>query len=159
MIAKFEDRLARPPLTLPPHVNLREINDFDHRRVYASGYLRHDQEMLVGPRVRDGKSGFNVVTPLERDGTESTVLINRGWIAKDFRCQNDRSDGLPAHRVVIEGLLRSPFKKNVFTPDNKPEIGEYYFPDVEQMALLTDSQPVWIEEVMGTSTSATRPKV
>ena len=37
----------------------------------------------------------------------------------------------------------------MFTPDNKPESGEFYFPDVEQMARITGSQPVWIEETMG----------
>jgi surfeit locus 1 family protein len=49
----------------------------------------------------------------------------------------------------VEGLLREPWKKNMFTPDNSPQTKEFYFPDVEQMAKLTGSQPVWIEETMG----------
>ncbi|MCJ1465076.1 surf-like protein [Pseudocyphellaria aurata] len=148
LIARFEDRLVRPPLPLPPRIDPSAIKDFDYRRVYTTGHLRHDQEMLIGPRVRDGKNGYLVVTPLERDGAASTVLVCRGWIPKTLERQADRKEGLPKGPVVVEGLLREPWKKNYFTPDNKPEQGAFYFPDVQQMADFTGSQPVWIEETM-----------
>ncbi|KAI9819197.1 MAG: surf-like protein [Pycnora praestabilis] len=148
LIAKFEDRLVRPPLPLPPQIDANAIADFDFRRVYATGHFRHDQEMLIGPRIHDGNNGYLVVTPLEREGSDSTVLVNRGWIPKDLKRQVDRRKGLPEGEVKVEGLLREPWTKNMFTPDNKPELREFYFPDVAQMAKLTGSQPVWIEETM-----------
>ena len=98
--------------------------------------------------MRDGKNGYFVVTPLERVGDGTTVLVNRGWIDKKFGKQTERKTSLPAGEVVVEGLLREPWKKNMFTPDNNPQIGEFYFPDVRQMAELSGSQPVWIEETM-----------
>ncbi|EFE33835.1 uncharacterized protein ARB_07300 [Trichophyton benhamiae CBS 112371] len=148
LIAKFEDRLIKPPLPLPPVVDPDSVEDFEYRRVYAKGRLRHDKEMLIGPRMHEGKDGYLVVTPLERGEGESTILVNRGWIAKSLERQSERREGLPQEEVVVEGLLRSPWKKNMFTPDNKPEEGKFYFPDVKQMAELTGSQPVWIEETM-----------
>ncbi|KAI0425877.1 SURF1 family-domain-containing protein [Xylaria sp. FL1042] len=153
LIARFEDRLVQPPLPLPPRVDPSAIHDFDFRRVVARGRYRHDQEMLVGPRMRDGESGFMVVTPLEREsdgegkGT-TTVLVNRGWVSKALRRQKDRVEGLPTGEVIVEGLLREPWKKNMFTPENRPDKGEFYFPDVKQMAELTGSQAVWIEQTM-----------
>lgn len=150
LIARFEDRLVRTPLPLPPRIDPLVIKDFDYRRVYATGRLRHDQEMLIGPRVRDGNNGYLVVTPLEREGEGSTILVNRGWIPKKLRRQADRRDGLPTGQVKVEGLLREPWRKNFFTPENRPESGEFHFPDVQQMAELTRSQPVWVEETMGT---------
>ncbi|OQD76917.1 hypothetical protein PENDEC_c003G06841 [Penicillium decumbens] len=147
LVAKFEDRLVRPPLPLPPRVDPDAIADFDYRRVYATGILRHDKEMLIGPRMREGEDGFIVVTPLEREG-QSTVLVNRGWISRSLADQKDRPDGLQKGEVKVEGLLREPWKKNMFTPDNKPEEGKFYFPDIKQMAELSGSQPVWIEETM-----------
>ena len=148
LIARFEDRLVQPPLPLPPQVDPDAIKDFDYRRVYVSGTLRHDQEILVGPRVHDGINGFQVFTPLEREGG-SKILICRGWISKDKQAQADRQAGLPRGLVKIRGLLREPFQKNYFTPDNKPEAGQWYFPDIVQMAELTESQPVWIEVTQG----------
>ncbi|PYI02166.1 SURF1-domain-containing protein, partial [Aspergillus sclerotiicarbonarius CBS 121057] len=149
LIAKCEDRLVKPPLPLPPQIDPSAIPEFDYRRVMATGTFRHDQEMLVGPRMRDGQDGFFVVTPLERGEGESTVLVNRGWISRKMKEQRDRGVGaVDGGEVVVEGLLREPWKKNMFTPDNKPEEGKFYFPDIEQMADLTGSQAVWIEETM-----------
>ncbi|CEJ91312.1 Putative SURF1 family protein [[Torrubiella] hemipterigena] len=147
LITKFEDRLVRDPLPLPPMIDPNAVSEFDYRRVLATGRLRHDQEMLIGPRMRDGQDGYLVITPLEREGG-TTILVNRGWISKKHRSQRSRPDSLPTGVVTIEGLLREPWKKNMFTPDNKPEKGEFYFPDVKQMAELTGSQPVWIEATM-----------
>jgi surfeit locus 1 family protein len=119
-----------------------------------TGRFRHDQEMLVGPRMREGEQGYIVVTPLERDGDEGAkVLVNRGWISKANMEQSKRRAGLPTGEVRVEGMLRKPWKKNMFTPDNRPETGEFYFPDVKQMAELTGSQAVWVEETMGGFTS------
>jgi surfeit locus 1 family protein len=152
LIAKCEDRIVRPPLPLPPRVDPDAIPEFEYRRVYATGRFRHDQEMLVGPRMREGEQGYMVVTPLEREGGDETkVLVNRGWVAKDKADQRKRPEGLPQGEVTVEGLIRKPWKKNFFTPDNRPDKWEFYFPDVEQMAKLTGSQPVWIEQTMGES--------
>ena len=148
MIAKFEDRILRTPLPLPLRVDPSAIEDFDYRRVYTTGMFRHDQEMLVGPRIRDGKDGYLVITPLEREGNSSKILVNRGWISKHLKKQVDRMHALPGGLVSVEGLLREPWKRNIFTPENKPELGEFYFPDVSQMARYTQSDPVWVEETM-----------
>jgi surfeit locus 1 family protein len=150
LIARCEDRLVRPPLPLPPRVDDSALSDFDYRRVYATGHYRHDQEMLIGPRMRDGEEGYQVVTPLERPGDKATtILVNRGWIAKKFRRQADRRAGLPEGEIRVEGLIRDKWKKNFFTPENRPDIGEFYFPDVDEMAALTGAQPVWVEQTMG----------
>lgn len=154
LISKCEDRIVRQPLPLPPRVDPDAIADFDYRRVVCRGHFRHDLEMLIGPRMRDGEDGYMVVTPLERkdEGSGSTILVNRGWIPKRLRDQRKRAaDALPEGEVLVEGLLRKPWKKNMFTPDNRPDKGEFYFPDVQQMAELTGSQAVWVEATMGES--------
>lgn len=152
LIARFEDRLVRDPLPLPPAIDPSAVKDFDYRRVTATGKFRHDQEMLIGPRLHDGDDGYLVITPLERDFDgfkgNATVLVCRGWIPKDKAAQSARPHGLPQGEVTVQGLLREPWKKNMFTPDNDPGQRKFYFPDVEQMAQLTGSQPVWIEETM-----------
>jgi surfeit locus 1 family protein len=105
--------------------------------------------MLLGPRVRDGKDGYFVITPLERDGKGTTVLVNRGWIPKAKGSQESRPESLVKGTVRVDGLLRDKWKKNMFTPDNQPDQGKFVFPDVDQMAAWTRSQAVWVEETMG----------
>ncbi|KAL7265981.1 surf-like protein [Rhizina undulata] len=148
LITKFSEQLTRPPLPLPTHIDTAQIPSFEYRRITASGTLRHDQEMLIGPRIKDGENGYQVVTPLERPNG-SKILVNRGWIRKDKREHRFRGEGaLPKGELEIEGLLRAPWKRNSFTPDNRPDIGEFYFPDVEGMAKLVGAQSVWVEETM-----------
>jgi len=148
LMARFEDRLVRDPLPLPPQIDPKVISEFDYRRVYATGRLRHDQEMLIGPRLHDGADGYLVITPLDRGDKGSKVLVNRGWIAKAKKEQRSRPESMTQGEVMVQGLLREPWKKNMFTPDNQPQFGEFYFPDVEMLAGLTGSQPVWIEQTM-----------
>jgi surfeit locus 1 family protein len=153
LMARFEDRLTFPPLELPLRIDPEAIKEFDYRRVYAKGVLRHDQEMLIGPRIMEGEKGYQVVTPLERvdaKGNKTKILCSRGWISEDVKKHwfRKQSGALPEGEVVIEGLLREPPKKNMFTPENRPEKGEWFFPDVKQMAEHTGSQAVWVEETM-----------
>jgi surfeit locus 1 family protein len=159
LLAKLEDRIVKPPLPLPGQVDPAAISDFDYRRVLATGKLRHDQEMLIGPRLREGENGYLVVTPLERKDGGSKILVNRGWISKAKKDQRQRAneEALPSGEVTVEGLLRAPWKKNMFTPENRPELGEFYFPDIDQMARLVGAQPVWIEETMGSLPCLMRP--
>ncbi|KAF2789668.1 SURF-family protein Shy1 [Melanomma pulvis-pyrius CBS 109.77] len=153
LVARFEDRLTFPPLELPLRIDPNAIKDFDYRRVWARGVLRHDQEMLIGPRMLEGEEGYTVVTPLERTdekGNKYKILCCRGWINKNVVKQwfRKQQGALPEGEVVIEGLLRQPPPKNMFTPKSNPEKGEWFFPDVERMAEHTGSQAVWVEETM-----------
>lgn len=154
LIAKFEDRLIRRPLPLPPVVDPAAVGEFDYRRVWARGILRHEQEMLIGPRLHDGKDGYLVITPLDRSAEfrnvkgNTRILVNRGWITKDKAAQSTRPDSLPTGEVTVEGLLREPWKRNMFTPVNVPEEEKWYFPDVYEMAEHAGTQAIWVEETM-----------
>lgn len=109
--------------------------------------------MLLGPRVRSGSQGYNVVTPLIRaDG--STVLVDRGFVLKD----KVEKGLLPLQdgEVQLLGMLRTSQSRNSFTPDNHPEKGEWYWTDVQAMTEYAGGeqagvQPVYIEEIFGKS--------
>ena len=156
LIAKYEDRLVRDPLPLPPVVDPEAVVDFDHRRVTAQGRWRHEQEMLIGPRLHDGNDGYLVITPLERMGEfpnvksniNTTILVCRGWIPKSKADPATRPEGRPTGTVQVSGLLRQPWKKNIFTPDNNPAANTWHFPDIPEMAAHVGSQAIWIEETM-----------
>src|SRR5690606_2726063 len=122
-VARYEDRLMRAPLPLPPRLHEASVEDVDFRLVTAAGRFRHGNEMLPRPRIHEGENGFMVVTPLDRPDGASTILVSRGWIPKVMMDQSKRAPGaLPQGEVTIEGLLRGKevWKKNMFTPENRP---------------------------------------
>lgn len=114
--------------------------------------MDHTRSILVGPRVRDGQSGYHIITPLVRaDG--STVLVDRGFVTRD-QSQNALLAGGDKGEVQVLGLLRTSQARNTFTPDNHPEKGEWYWVDVDAMAEHVGGdkagvQPVFVEAIFG----------
>jgi len=126
------------------------IPEFVFRRVLVKGRWDHAHTMLLSPRVREGVHGFHVITPLIRDNG-STILVDRGFVSREF------ADSIPEpeeNEVEVLGMLRMSQKRNFFTPDNKPDEGEWYWTDVEKMAEYAGGekagvQPVLLEEFFG----------
>jgi surfeit locus 1 family protein len=107
--------------------------------------------MLLAPRVREGVHGVHVITPLVRDNG-STILVDRGFISNDVALsssyQQQQGD------VEVSGMLRTSPSRNMFTPDNHPEDGIWYWADVDAMAEYAGGeqagvQPVFVEQIFG----------
>lgn len=149
LISQAESKLALPPLELPPVLNpeIASSSEFDYRRVLVKGTFRHDKEMYIGPRMRNGKEGYFLMTPLERKNG-STLLIKRGWIAKDRLDRRSRPMSLTEGEVELECLLRSSPEKNVFTVEGKPASHHYHFMDVAALAEEGDCQPILVEALL-----------
>lgn len=149
LISEAEDRLILPPLSLPPVLNpeVASSSEFDYRRVLVKGRFCHDQEMYVTPRMRDGREGVIVMTPLDRGPGASKLLIKRGWVSKKHLLQSSRPLSLPEGEVEIECLLRKTPEKNSFTPDSPADSNVYHFLDVNDMAEKTGCQPILLEEL------------
>ncbi|ORY84864.1 SURF1 family-domain-containing protein [Protomyces lactucae-debilis] len=154
LIDEVEEKLRRPALA-----SLNEIDPLlqqpaeagDAVPVQLRGTFQHDREMLVGPRQRDGQTGYHVVTPFRELETQRGLLVNRGWISKTLARQQDRPAGLPQSTTSIFGLLRRTTNKNLFTPANNDVKGQYYYVDIEQMSAHTGCEPILVEETIDAS--------
>ncbi|KAL7004757.1 surf-like protein [Cystobasidiomycetes sp. EMM_F5] len=122
---------------------------FAYRKVEVSGRFDHSREVLLGPRTREGVLGYSVITPFVRvDGDPaSAILVNRGHVSLTRMKQADRPESLINESQEIVGMLRSQEKRNMFSPANRPEIGEYQFMDIEQMASAMGTQPVLVDQI------------
>ena len=52
----------------------------DFRPVVARGSYDLNRQLLLDNRIHEGRPGYQVLTPLRLDGTDSIVLVNRGWL-------------------------------------------------------------------------------
>ena len=50
-----------------------------YRRVTANGLLSQRREIVWAPRMRQGSPGVNFLTALTIQGSDTAVLVNRGW--------------------------------------------------------------------------------
>ena len=69
------DSAPVPALTLTPDTSLGH-----YRRVSASGVYLYDREVTYAGRSRHGSPGVDLLTPLRVDGSDTVVLVNRGWV-------------------------------------------------------------------------------
>ena len=76
------------------------------RRVDISGQWQAPQTVYLDNRPMNGRPGFWVMTPLQLSGTDKVVLVQRGWIPRDFV---DRSRLAPvetsAQEVRLQGRM------------------------------------------------------
>lgn len=55
-----------------------------HRPVQVRGRWVQGANLFLDNRQMDGRVGFFVVTPLRIAGSDRAVLVQRGWVARDF---------------------------------------------------------------------------
>jgi surfeit locus 1 family protein len=68
-----------PPLRLPK--DLGELSDAKDRRIEAAGRYDRANEILVRGQALNGLPGLHVITPLRMEGTDTALLVNRGFIS------------------------------------------------------------------------------
>lgn len=80
-----------------------------HRRVRLQGVWQASHTVMLDNRPMAGQVGFWVVTPLRLMGSEQVVLVNRGWVARDFMDRTRIPDFETATEAVeVSGRLTPP---------------------------------------------------
>jgi surfeit locus 1 family protein len=151
LIRERTEGLKAPPLELDfstenydPVTFPRELT---WKPVSVRGVWVHSQEILVGPRVLNGKPGFHLITPLDLEGGHR-VLINRGFVPKDQAERSKRPETLTRGEVTVKGTMREISAKPSWVPENVPERGEWYWIDIPALALRTHAEPFFIDSVL-----------
>lgn len=86
------------------------------RRVHIVGSYDHGQEIVFTIRERMGSPGVNIITPLLRNGRDTAVLVNRGWVYSPDAMTVDlnpwrEADVVNGHGFVETFPTKGPFPK------------------------------------------------
>jgi len=131
LIAERQAMASRPAADVATVADFAAVTALQPVRL--TGILRHDAEMLVGPRARKGVSGWRVITPLGLAGG-GVVLVDRGWVSIDRKAPARRAAGQVTGPVTIVGNARFPVRRGPFAPDNEPEKGQWFRVSPGEMA-------------------------
>jgi len=105
--ARYDAAAALSPLALaelPPAADWAALR---YREVTAAGEFDARRQILLDNRVRDGRAGYDVITPLvQADGR--TVLVDRGWVAQGATRAELPPVAPPAGRVTVRGRIALP---------------------------------------------------
>lgn len=106
--AAIEASLALPPLDLDSDgiaALQRDPGPFQFRRVRARGVYASEAEVVQRGRSYEGRPGVYLLTPLRINGTQWSVLVNRGWApSPDALSLDPRPLAEPGVREV-EGIV------------------------------------------------------
>lgn len=102
---KLAQREAAAPLMLGPA--LLPADALEYRRVRINGMFAPEWTLYLDNRPHGGVAGFYVLMPFRIDGSDTYVLVARGWTPRD---SNDRSKlpqlATPPGSIALEGLVR-----------------------------------------------------
>jgi len=58
----------------------RDTGAAHFRRVNLQGVYDYRNEIVLTNRTRNGSPGVHIITPLKQPGTDTAILVNRGWV-------------------------------------------------------------------------------
>jgi surfeit locus 1 family protein len=86
------------------------------RRVHVTGTYDFNHEIIFTLRGRNGSPGINILTPVLRNGKDSAVLVNRGWIYSPDGVTADLNPWREAESVNANGFVETFPTRGPFPP-------------------------------------------
>ena len=109
LINQISEGLKSTPIKYSKMINK------NYQRVVLKGKYDFKNQIYLYSLNSKGQPGFDVITPFETQEGDN-LLINRGWIAKEFKNKPEINS---INQNNIKGFLRKNNKKNIFKPDNE----------------------------------------
>jgi surfeit locus 1 family protein len=75
------------------------------QRVRATGVFRYEREFALTGRSRNGSPGAHVVTPMQLPGSDTLVLVLRGWVYSADAATVDFTRWREADTAQVEGYV------------------------------------------------------
>jgi surfeit locus 1 family protein len=149
--AALEARLAAAPAPFRA-VPIGDSAAVRGRRVLVEGRFRYEREQVLAGRVNDGSPGIHLLTPLALEGTDTLLVVVRGWVYSPDAAGVELARWREGERVTIAGhLLPLP-------PDGPPPPAASRPLRTMHVAALEArfGAPVWPVQLVMTSDSAPR---
>jgi len=133
LIAEVEERTSQKPMKLSEFLETQtDKNTWPYSPVMTQGIYDHSKEVFFFTTSIEGRSGWNVHTPMLLDNGKY-LIVNRGFIPYDQQAPERRLEGQVTGKQQLAGLVRVPEKEkpNDWFPENQPEKRELYWRDYD----------------------------
>ena len=87
----------------------------------VTGTYDATDSFYVDNRQMDGRPGLHKVTPLKIEGTQTRILINRGWVPWGTSRSQLPTVDTPTQTVTLTGIAAVPTSKGFFLMPDRPE--------------------------------------
>src|SRR5918912_3727462 len=97
-------RIASPPVdwsALPHDTTAR------YRRVRLAGAPDYEHEIVLVGRTREGSPGVNLITPVRVAGSDTAVLVDRGWVYSPDATRVDLARWREGDELHVTGFVET----------------------------------------------------
>jgi len=107
--ARIEAQQNYPALDVTGFQAIEQVGSEMHRRVKLRGLWVPTRTVFLDNRQMHGRPGFYVLTPFALEGMEQTLMVQRGWVPRNFvdRTQLPPVE-TPAGLVELEARIAPP---------------------------------------------------
>lgn len=105
----IEARSSESPVQLP--ASEIAAADLEFRRVEANGEFAPRHTIFLDNKIRDGRVGYEIVTPLKIAASEKYVLVNRGWVQAGASRDQLPKVATPHGEISLVGIAVAPSRK------------------------------------------------
>jgi len=137
LLARVDAQMKSPAVDFPKSMDDPEA--WEYRQVQLAGRFVPDQRYFLQPRTQEGRVGVHLLAPFHLQ-SGGTVFVNLGWVPQE----GTQTAEVPAGVQTLTGVVQVPYQ-GMFTPDNDPAQGFWYWADVAALAQnagVTDAAPV-----------------
>lgn len=134
-------QLAQEPLAISTAL---ARPDPDLLPVVAEGAYEAAGEVQLGPRSRNERPGYEILTPFRLAGSDTVVMVDRGWVPLD-----DAAPPPPGGTTTIQGRLRLPQQARQVLTDDQGQVTLVSGVDLTRLAEHVDGldTAAWVEVV------------
>ncbi|WAQ89430.1 hypothetical protein PtA15_11A118 [Puccinia triticina] len=136
------DRLAQTY-----QVDPKVIPEFEYRKVKLKGRFDHAKEIFIESRTREAELGYHLITPFYPDNGGEPILINRGFIKREFKNPQSRPLSRESTDIEVVGMLRKQENKSFFQPSNSKDSNQWYFVDIQEIADHLGTSPILVDAI------------
>ena len=79
-----------------------------YRQIVARGTFIEEKQIFLDNKSLGDRVGYHVITPLQIEGARTSVLINRGWIARTNEYPAPPNVPVPSGMVEVSGIATVP---------------------------------------------------
>jgi surfeit locus 1 family protein len=124
--ASIAARLAQPPI--PFATIMHDTTGALYRRIEIRGTYDDDHAIILPGRALNGTPGVHILTPVIQQGSDTAILVNRGWLPSPDAATVDMSLVPHASDSVVIGLALAFPARNASVSnvgDSIPRAGEF----------------------------------
>lgn len=118
--AGLAERLAAAPVPLGNLAS--DTTGARWTQVSVTGRFRYDLEQIHAARASKGSPGVHLLTPLEREGTDTLLVVVRGWVYAADASSADLPRWREAEQVTISGYLLPLASDGPPPPGDRPNL-------------------------------------